>query len=77
MKLGDLIEAKGCKDLDILHPLYKPCYCFFCAGKSNRIGVVTGLESRNRWVVMFDCGEATVDAFDEAQGKVKVINESR
>ena len=77
MKVGDLVKVKGCKELDILHPLYKPCYCFFCVGKSNRVGIVTGPASRNRWAVMFDCGEAIVDDFDEARGEVRVISESR
>ena len=76
MKLGDLVKVKDCKELDVLHPLYKPCYCFFCSGNSNRVGLVTGPASRNRWAVMFDCGEAIVDNFDEARGDVKVVRNS-
>jgi len=75
MKIGDLIKIKECnQQLDVLHPLYKPCYCFFCSGKSNRVGMITGPVSRNRWSVMFDCGEAIVDDFEEARGEVIVIN---
>lgn len=77
MKVGDLIKIRDCKELDILHPLYNPCYCFFCSGKSNRFGVVLGPAHRNKWNVMFDCGEAIVDDFDVANGNAKVINESR
>jgi len=74
MKIGDLIKVKDCDQLDVLHPLHRACYCFFCAGKSNRIGIITGPVSRNCWAAMFDCGEAIIDAFDEARGDVKVIN---
>jgi hypothetical protein len=77
MKIGDLVKVKDCSQLDILHPLYKDCYCFFCAGKSNRVGIVTRPTSRNRWAAMFDCGEAIVDDFEEARGEVRVISERR
>ena len=77
MKIGDLVKMKPCKELDILHPLYKPCKCWFCSGNSNRIGLVTGLAARNSWRVMFDCGEWRVDDFEEARGEIKVISEYR
>ena len=77
MKIGDLVKVKECKELDVLHPLYKECLCSFCITKSNRVGVVTGVAPRNSWHVMFDFGEWRLDDFDEAQGDVKVINESR
>jgi|TARA_R110000824_G_scaffold372103_2_gene562168 hypothetical protein len=74
MKIGDLVRVKACPktgwaDFD--------CVCFFCTGKSNRIGFVLAPASHNRWIVMFDCGEARLDDFDEARGDVEVINECR
>ena len=77
MKVGDLVKVKECKQLDVLHPLYEACQCFFCCGKSNRVGLVTGPGPRISWAVMFDCGEWRLDDFEEARGDVKVINESR
>ncbi|MDB4337583.1 hypothetical protein OAA09_01035 [bacterium] len=77
MRIGDLVKVKECKQLDVLHPLYEVCQCFFCASGSNRIGVVTGPAPRNQWHIMFDTGAWRLDDFDEAQGTVKVISESR
>ena len=77
MKVGDLVKVKDCEQFDVLHPLYETCKCFFCAGKSNRVGVVLGPAPRNSWHVMFDCGSWRLDAFDEANGDVEVISESR
>jgi hypothetical protein len=78
VKVGDLVKVKKCEQLyDISHPFYETCICFFCTGKSNRVGMILGPISRNRWAVMFDCGEAVIDDFDEARGDVKVINETR
>jgi len=78
MKIGDLVKVKECKQFDdVLHPLYEVCECFFCSGKSNRIGVVLGPAPRNSWHVMFDCGSWRLDMFDVANGDVKVISEAR
>ena len=77
MKVGDLVKVKECEKLDTLHPLYEACQCFFCSGKSNRIGVVLSPAPRNSWHVAFDCGSWRLDAFDEANGDVEVISESR
>lgn len=77
MKVGDLVKVKECPELDVLHPLYKVCQCFFCGGKSNRIGVVLSPAPRNSWHVMFDCGSWRLDEFDVANGDVRVINENR
>jgi len=74
MKVGDIVKVKPCgKDPwgDFT------CECFFCSGKSNRVGLVTGVAPRNSWYVMFDCGQWRLDAFEEARGEVKVISESR
>jgi hypothetical protein len=74
MKIGDLIEVKGCGS----DPWADwSCGCFFCNGNSNRIGLVTGPAPRNSWLVMFDCGEWRLDDFEEARGEVKVISEGR
>ena len=77
MKIGDLVRVQSCDSFSESHPLYSVCDCFFCSGKSNRIGVVLAPAPRNSWHVMFDCGEWRVDEFDEAQGSVKVINEAK
>ena len=78
MKIGDLIKVKECAQFDdALHPLYEACECFFCAGKSNRVGLVLGPAPRNSWQVMFDCGSWRLDDFDVVNGDVEVINESR
>ena len=75
MKRGDLVKVESCPSESEGYGHLK-CHCFFCSGKSNRIGVVTGPASRNRWTVMFDCGEAVVDEFEVARGEVKVISEA-
>jgi len=76
VKIGDLVQVSDCgnektRDLDW------DCNCFFCKGNSNRIGCVLDVATRNGWVVMFDIGDCRLDAFDEANGRVRVINESR
>lgn len=78
MKMGDLVKMKDCKQFDdVLHPLNEVCKCFFCAGKSNRVGVVLSPGTQNSWIVMFDCGEWRVDDFDEARGALEVISVSK
>ena len=77
MQVGDLVKVKECKQLDVLHPLYEVCKCFFCASGSNRIGVVTGPAPRNQWHIMFDTGVWRLDDFDIANGDAEVISESR
>ena len=74
MKVGDLVRVKACPDHG--WPDFK-CECFFCTGKSNRIGFVLAPAVRNSWSVMFDCGEWRLDEFDEARGDVVVINENK
>lgn len=77
MKLGDLVKVKDCEQsLDVLHPLYEPCRCFFCTSKSNRIGVVAAVAPFNAFHVMFDTGMWRLDMFDEARGDVKVVRNS-
>ena len=76
MKVGDLVQVKDCEQLyDVIHPFYKICSCWFCKGKSSRIGIVSDCGHRNQWVVTFDCGEWRTDDFGEARGEIKVINE--
>ena len=76
MKIGDLVKVKACPSNGAGFDPWK-CECFFCSGKSNRIGVVLGPAPRNSWHVMFDCGEWRLDEFDKARGDVEVISESR
>jgi hypothetical protein len=73
MKIGDLIKVKSCDSFPESHPLYSICECFFCSGRSNRVGLITGHAPRNSWRVMFDCGDWRIDDFEEAQGEVEVI----
>ena len=73
MKIGDLVKVKECGD-NLKQGIDWDCSCFFCSGKSNRIGVVLGPAPRNSWSVMFDCGEWRLDDFEEARGDVRVIN---
>ena len=79
MKVGDLVKVKECEGSpdSALSLLDLRCECFFCAGKSNRVGFVVSPAPRNSWAVMFDCGEWRLDDFDEARGEVVVISESR
>jgi len=77
VKLGDLVKVKECETLDVLHPLYTACQCFFCATKSNRIGFVAAVAPRDAFQVMFDTGMWRLDKFDVARGDVEVIRESR
>jgi len=74
MKLGDLVRVKECAEPGWAD--FK-CECFFCSGKSNRVGFVLSPAPRNSWLVMFDCGQWRLDDFDEARGDVEVINETR
>jgi hypothetical protein len=73
MKVGDLVRVMDCElmlgELDI------KCSCFFCAGNSNRIGIILSPAPQRSWNVMFDCGEWRLDMFDFARGDVKIINE--
>ena len=76
MKVGDLVRVKGCPPfIEGLNHL--KCHCFFCTGSSNRVGFIIGPGPRNSWLVMFDCGEWRLDAFDVARGEVEVISESQ
>ncbi len=74
MKVGDLVKIINCKK-QLTFPLF-PCDCFWCAGNSNRIGVILGPAPKNSWNVMFDCGECCINIHDMAQGSVVVINET-
>ena len=74
MNVGDLIRVQGCGPTDTLW-IDWGCNCFFCAGNSNRVGVILGPETNNQWAVMFDCG---LWVFDPSETElVEVINESR
>ncbi len=81
MKIGDLVKVKDCPVRDevmIRSGLDFDCVCFFCAGNSNRVGIVVEERRRGqRWIVRFDCGEWRLDMFDIARGDVEVINENR
>lgn len=73
MEPGDLVKVKDCYS-----PAYGlQCDCFFCRGKSNRVGLITGTASHNSLRVIFDCGEWRIYNFEEARGNVEVISESR
>ena len=78
MKIGDLVKVKDCEGGpdSALALLDLRCECFFCAGRSNRIGVVLAPAPLNSYHVMFDCGEWRLDMFDEACGEVEVISEA-
>jgi len=73
MKIGDLVRVRPCGTHD-----HSPmaCRCFFCRGKSNRVGFVAAAATHNRWHVSFDCGQTCLDDFDIAQGYIKVISSS-
>jgi len=72
VKIGDLVEVKGCPPFVEIPT--KKCGCFFCTGKSNRIGYVISVAPRDGFQVMFDCGAFQLDAIDEAVGGVEVID---
>ena len=78
MKIGDLVRVRPCdsENQRWMVPGSK-CGCFFCAGKSNRIGFVVGPAPRDQFAVMFDCGEWRLGEWDEKAGDVEVINEGR
>ena len=75
IKIGDLVQVSPCQSGGFLPDF--PCECFFCTGKSNRIGVILGPAARNSWAVMFDCGVWRLDMFDFARGDAWVINENK
>jgi hypothetical protein len=74
VKVGDLVKVRSCQQSGWSDFI---CECFFCSGKSNRVGVILGPAPRNSWHVMFDCGSWILDDFEEARGGVEVINKSR
>ena len=78
MKVGDLVKVKHCGGPDMENILGETwtCECFFCAGDSNRVGVVIGPAQRNSWAVMFDCGIWRLDDFEEARGEVEVLSKA-
>ena len=67
MKVGDLVNVKRCLRNG------PKCDCFFCKGKSNYVGLVTGYGSENGWNIMFDCGERNFTNKDYKHGKISVI----
>jgi len=83
MKVGDLVRIPVCTNARGEEP-GQPCTCFFCCGKSSRIGVVTDVEVPGvppyapRYRAMFDVGPWT---FNEREIQdptlIEVINESR
>ena len=76
MKIGDLVKVKDCQqptEFQLRSGLDFTCDCFFCRGKSNRVGMVLSVAPRDSYHVMFDCGQWRLDTFDEARGDVKVI----
>ena len=74
MKVGDLVRVADCEQIEGVIDF--DCVWFFCNGNSTRMGIVI-TESRRvkKWIVMFDCGEWSLDMFDLARGDVKVISE--
>ena len=77
MKIGDLVRVKSCDgENQKWSSSGLKCVCFFCSGKSNRIGYVVGPAPQDQFAVMFDCGEWRLGEWDEAAGDVEVINES-
>ncbi len=78
MKIGDLVRVRPCDSENQRWMVSgSECGCFFCAGKSNRIGFVIGPALRNQFAVMFDCGEWRLGDWDEKAGDVEVINDGR
>lgn len=75
MKIGDLVQVKACAPA--INELDFPCECFFCNGKSNRVGLIMSPAPMNSWVVMFDCGEWRLDKYDFVRGDAEVLSESR
>ena len=61
MKVGDLVRIPTCTNAKGEDP-GQPCTCFFCWGKSSRIGVVTDVEVpvvapySRKYRVIFDIG---------------------
>jgi len=76
MKIGDLVKVSECVDDPYMQDS-TVCDCFFCAGKSNRIGLVVSVAPRDAWHVMFDTGMWRLDTVDLDRGDVEVIRESR
>ena len=54
MKVGDLVRIPTCTNAKGEVPGH-PCTCFFCWGKSNRIGIVTKIDHRGH-TALFDIG---------------------
>jgi hypothetical protein len=64
MKVGDLVRIPTCTN-ELGEQPGQPCTCFFCWGKSSRIGVVTDVKNsqssgwRRKYEAMFDIGPWT------------------
>jgi hypothetical protein len=64
VKVGDLVRIPTCTNEKGEEP-GQPCTCFFCCGKSSRIGVVTDVMNpqssrwRRKYRAIFDIGPWT------------------
>ena len=82
MKVGDLVRIPPCTNSMGQVPGH-PCTCFFCCGKSSRIGVVTDVMNsqssawRRKYKAMFDIGPWTFSEREiQDSTLIEVINGS-
>jgi len=50
LKIGDMVWVPECIE-------YKICACFFCLNGSNRVGLVTHVDSESTFTAWFDIGK--------------------
>ena len=73
--IGDLIKVRSCKDLDNDGFPDCECDCFFCRGRSNRIGLILGPLPNDSYEVAFDAGVLQIYDHEFGSGQVVVISE--
>ena len=78
MKVGDLVKMPDCPTRET------KCPCFFCNGRSSRIGVITGrfVDEWNRefhdvWCVHFDIGQWDIADSEFDTGEAEILYEDR
>ena len=78
MKVGDLVKMPDCPTRET------KCPCFFCNGRSSRIGVITGRfvdefgeVLDDLWKVHFDIGQWEIMDYEFDTGEAEILYENR
>jgi len=72
--IGDLVKVKEC-DMIATQGVDWSCDCFFCRGRSNRVGLIIGPMPNASYEVAFDVGTLQIYDHEFCSGHVEVISE--